>query len=284
MKKSLIIAGLSCLALFACTTVPESDATEENSVENAEGDTPETAADHEAEQSREPLSFDPQSKFAITVTEEPGDDNTGISRHHIYLKHDLLKKPLLITTDNSYIKITDPDSYGMPKDIVFAFNTWYAGGGYTYYGIVRNGVLQIFRNYEDEGAPVSNSYELYREIDPEVVTPLPAYYISYRDDAKKARDLMIAFDQNGKALYAKYFGQGRHIALKFEKDASSGRNLVLNYSETVNGKVHGTYVLTHSGNWDYAEYTHAQSGKKTRFTIDHDVTIMGGTYRTVPSL
>lgn len=43
------------------------------------------------------------------------------------------------------------------------------------------------------------------------------------------------------------------------------------YDEMYNGKINGKYKLTHSGNWDYAEYTRAKDGKVFDFTIEHEV-------------
>ncbi len=284
MKNQLFLAGLVAIGLYACTSSPEVGEAEETTTDEVAVDGEDKTEESEPEVVEERLSFDPKSAFTLVSRDGQESQDTGTRFRKVYLKHELLKQPTLITTDYSFNRIEDFASYRIPKEAVFAFDTWFAGGGYRYYGVVNNGVLQIYRNYEDESAPPPTSWTLYREIDPEVVTPLPEYYIAYTDDAEKAQDLMIAFDDNGNALYAKYFGQGRHIKLKKEKETMSGNVIIQHYSEMIGGKVHGTYVLTHSGNWDYVEYTNAASGKKTKFTINHNVTIMEDTYRTVPAL
>lgn len=281
--RTTVVIGLVALGMASCSE--KSETVKKEKTEISEGEN-ESEATLEAEKTEEKapniISFDPQSTFKISTKELGMNAGTGEPDLDIFVNHELFKSPIKITKDVAYSKVA-AGTNGVPKSAVFAFSTWFAGGGAVYYGIVKDGILQINRKFEDE-MTTGGLFTLYREIDPNVLTKTPSYYISYNSDDKKSKELMIAFTENGKGLFAKYYGQPRQIELRFKKDESQGRNIVELYDEIVNGEINGTYKLSHSGNYDYAEYTNKKSGKKYTFTINHDVTIMDDTYRTVPSL
>lgn len=109
------------------------------------------------------------------------------------------------------------------------------------------------------------------------------YYICYKqDDGKMA--MSISFDAEGNAISVKYKGQTQDMKLTKTRDnyieGGAHPTIELFYDEILAGKVNGSYKLTHSGNWDYAEYTRNKDGKKFNFTIDHDLSIEGDSYRT----
>jgi hypothetical protein len=81
-----------------------------------------------------------------------------------------------------------------------------------------------------------------------------------------------------------YRGQAESIPLlKIDEDLQNEGaypTTETTYQEILDGEVNGTYLLTHSGNWDYAQYTRGRDGKVFSFTIDHERSIQDGEYRT----
>ncbi len=110
--------------------------------------------------------------------------------------------------------------------------------------------------------------------------PYADHFIVYTEDKKASPDLLIAFGENGKALYAKYDGMKAILDLRFESDKMDNQGayptMEDTYTELDMDKENGTYVLTHSGNWDYATYTRGKDGKTFQFTIDHDRSVSEG--------
>jgi hypothetical protein len=100
------------------------------------------------------------------------------------------------------------------------------------------------------------------------------YYICYNNDKKPSMAISIKHI-DGKAREVKYKGQTESMKLVYKKEKymEGGAHPTIEdyYDEMYNGKVNGTYKLTHSGVWDYAEYTRAKDGKVFNFTINHDV-------------
>lgn len=281
--RNTLTIGLVTLGLFACTekTKPiEKDEVEvsKESDQNSKVDTEQSTVEKEA-----PIikSFTNESVFTIT-TDNMDERVTGFFEVDIFVNNDLLKAPIKITREATYEEVS-PGDMGVPKNAVFAFSTWFGGGGSVFYGIVKDGILQIIKKDEHEEMAEAGVFALFGEIDPNVQTKNPDYYISYNSDDNKSKELMIGFTKNGKAQYVKYAGQSRHLELRHVKEENEERNFMDYYNEIVNGEVNGKYKLTHSGNWDYVEYTPKNSDKRFKFTINHDATIVGDTYRTTPS-
>ncbi len=111
-------------------------------------------------------------------------------------------------------------------------------------------------------------------------------YICYTNDKNPSLAISICFGKDGKALNVKYLGKDESIPLSFIKETYSegGASPTTQtfYSEIYLGQKNGTYKLTHSGAWDEVEYTLGKSGKKFNFTINHDLSIINGSYRTSP--
>lgn len=285
LKNSVLIA-ICAFAFVACSEKTDSSAEKNPDGSSNKKSEEEMASIDDSSDEKEAvkvISFDDKSTFKITTKAVGLNPGTGEQDLDIFVNNELLASPIKITKDHAYSNVA-AGTNGVPKNAVFAFSTWFAGGGSVYYGVLKEGVLQINVKYEDEGMSGPGQFSIFREIDPNVQTKNPDYYISYSSDDKKSKELMIAFTENGKALFAKYYGQPRQLELKFTKDESQGKNLVMYYDEIVGGEVLGTYKLTHSGNYDYAEYTRKKDAKKFMFTINHGVTIMNDAYRTVPSL
>lgn len=115
---------------------------------------------------------------------------------------------------------------------------------------------------------------------------IPAYYICYEGGENARLGLSIAFSDDGTALYAQYKGQGESIALKKMEETMSTEGaypvIETTYQERIDGKINGIYVLTHSGNWDYARYIRGRDNKEFSFTINHDLSIQNHSYRQSP--
>lgn len=110
------------------------------------------------------------------------------------------------------------------------------------------------------------------------------HFICYDADNNAAMQISICFE-NEKATYVKYKGQDETISLKFVKRTISKgvANYSEVYTESYRGKVNGSYVLTHSGNYDYVKYTRKKDGKVFNFTINHTNTVSEqGNYRQTP--
>lgn len=114
----------------------------------------------------------------------------------------------------------------------------------------------------------------------------PSYYICYRNDDKADMMMSISFDEEGKAQAVKYKGQEESIPLFYQREVmeQGGANPTIEtyYIEMLNGQKNGVYKLTHSGIWDYAEYTRGKDGKVFNFTIDHDSSVEGDSYTKKP--
>lgn len=111
------------------------------------------------------------------------------------------------------------------------------------------------------------------------------HFKCYVCDDNPSLQISICFE-NEKATYVKYKGQDETISLyfvksKFEKGGAYPTTIDT-YVEKYRGETNGTYVLTHSGNWDYVNYSRKSDGKKFNFTIDLSLSIKGDTYRTTP--
>ena len=102
-----------------------------------------------------------------------------------------------------------------------------------------------------------------------------SYYICYNEDNESSLDLSIGFNNNGRALSVKYKGMNSCMDLIFIEEENENPDgpypvLVSYYNEIYQEKVNGEYKLTHSGNWDYVEYTRGKDSKKFNFTIDRN--------------
>jgi hypothetical protein len=102
-----------------------------------------------------------------------------------------------------------------------------------------------------------------------------SYYICYNEDNGSSLNLSIGFNNKGRALNVKYKGMNSSMDLIFirvENENPGGPYpvLVKYYNEMYQEKVNGEYRLTHSGNWDYVEYTRGKDSRKFNFTIDHN--------------
>lgn len=103
----------------------------------------------------------------------------------------------------------------------------------------------------------------------ETVTLLtPSKYICFNRNNQNSNKLMFGLDDKENALFAQYKNQEDIIELDFvSKDFPTPGypTYTLTYKEIVGGKVNGTYVLTHSGNYDYVKYINNE-GKIFNFT------------------
>ncbi|MBK7410035.1 MAG: hypothetical protein IPL49_20460 [Saprospirales bacterium] len=111
------------------------------------------------------------------------------------------------------------------------------------------------------------------------------YFICYTSDSNPNLAISIGFDADEKAIKVRYKGQEESMDLSFFKEdfqeGGAHPNIETYYTELYKGEKNGVYKLTHSGIWDYAEYTR-KDGKKFNFTIDHELSIENDGYRTTP--
>lgn len=177
-------------------------------------------------------------------------------------------------------EITAYKTHRIPENALFGYSSRTEGRGTLLYGVLNDGVLQLYRSEENEMLAETPEYVLYLEIDPDVTFERPDHYIVFDPDKGKNR-LLFGLDSSEQALYAKYEGQSRHIALEFKEDQSVGKKIVKVYTEMIHGIPHGTYTHTHEGIYDYVTYT-TKEGKEVEFTINHDASTIGGSYLDCP--
>ena len=100
------------------------------------------------------------------------------------------------------------------------------------------------------------------------------HYICYAMDDKPKVIIWIAFGEDNRAIKIKYKGQKDVLRLAYVKEdfRKGGVYPIIKkyYHEFLSGKLNGTYILTHSGIWDYVEYTGIESEKSFNFTILHE--------------
>ncbi len=223
-----------------------------------------------------PRSYTSKSKFNLNDMGATEGDSRMIYLQDPFdfIEFDLFKA-------SNFIEITNFKSNGIPSDVAFAFSTWWAGGGRMVYGKVVSGVLKIYQRFDEESLPMGD-FHLLRVIDPEVRAAMPAYYIEFKEDKGKAKNLQVAFSESGEALFVKYEGQERHIQVATNKDQSQGATIKILYDEIIHGVKAGSYLITHQGNYDYVKYT-AKNGKVFNYTIDFDKSLIRDSYRTTPN-
>lgn len=227
---------------------------------------------------RERVSFDSKTKISLYHQGRDGMlSSIVLSNNKTYQEEDIV-----VTEGYMLQEISDKKAMGIPKDAVFAYTTWYAGSGEILYGKLNNGVLRIYRSFEDESLSEIPPFELLLEVDPDFEGPAPDHYIIFNSAKNGKNKLMIAFDENDFAQYAKYEGQSRQIELKFKSEKSSGKKIIRVYTELIHGIPNGTYTHTHDGVWDYITYK-GNSGNEAKFNINHDLTTPeGSAYRKKP--
>jgi hypothetical protein len=100
------------------------------------------------------------------------------------------------------------------------------------------------------------------------------HYICYKDDKVASRMIWISFTDKEDAVQIKYKGQKLPIDLVFIKEefikGGSHPTIIKYYSEKIGLEINGEYKLTHSGNWDYVEYTRGKDDRMFNFTIDFE--------------
>lgn len=101
------------------------------------------------------------------------------------------------------------------------------------------------------------------------------YWVCFTNDNNENLQLSVCF-AGSHAVSVKYKGQTETIPLEFIKEempkGGSCQNVITTYKEVYQGKVSGTYVYTHCGNWDYIKYIRAKDKKVFNFTINHELT------------
>lgn len=96
------------------------------------------------------------------------------------------------------------------------------------------------------------------------------HYICYKNDNDTSQLIWVSFTKKEEAIQIKYEDQKDAIDLEFDKeeflcDGCAHPTIHKYYNDKDNGR----YKLTHSGIWDYIEYTRSKDGKVFNFTIDH---------------
>ena len=145
-------------------------------------------------------------------------------------------------------------------EIMVLTRTWGESRPYeeqeTFYEINADGGLQKIEN--NTTTEIENTYS----------------YVCFNEDSLSNLSLWLAFEK-GVAKKVKYKGMEEAMDLAFIKDTNTnvgGSYPVIEamYHEIYGGKTNGTYLHTHSGNWDYVKYIRGKDGKVFNFTIDHD--------------
>jgi hypothetical protein len=276
------------LSFIAC------DPNQESNNESAEA-TEEAATQTSTEQAPDPS---PKEQAAYDFVLIPGvttyDEATLVPSTEIYLTAPQFPEAHLLVKEFNFnpIEKANWSRHDIPADAVFAFQSWFAGGGGLYYGLLKGTRVELYRRYLDEGLPEEEttpevlSFEHIKTIDLENTGLEPGYFICYQADKQPTLQLAIYHTSDGRATSLIYKGQQDYIPLQFTGEEISTEGIIPNitqhYLEIFDGQENGKLKLTHSGNWDYASYTRGKDGKTFDFTIDHDLTIVNDTYRTTP--
>ncbi|TDQ33066.1 hypothetical protein [Zeaxanthinibacter enoshimensis] len=237
-------------------------------------------------------------RIQLASLEDPGEDPYGLNievykdtdggKADIYLYSNAWANPAWISQEPAMSPIPEEQyiAWEIPKAAAFAFNSWYAGGGYIYYGLIEGSEVMIYRRFVEETQPDEERFTLYKMISLDPQASTPSYYICYRDDRDKDRVLMIAISENGIALWAVYKGvEDQYILVEKtrETDTSGAVPLLENsYGAFSGNTLSGTFILTHSGNWDYAKFAPADKAEEQRFTINHEASTGEKGYSTKP--
>lgn len=100
------------------------------------------------------------------------------------------------------------------------------------------------------------------------------HFICYTSDEKKNLNLQIMFDEKDIGLIAKYKvgTYGLELVYLGEEFIKGGAHPTIHnyYAELVKGEFNGTYKLTHSGIYEYAQYT-GKNGNVFNFTVNLDL-------------
>ena len=100
-------------------------------------------------------------------------------------------------------------------------------------------------------------------------------YVCYKNDDNPNMVIWISYG-GGKAQQIKFNQGSSPMNLSFIETSMSNEGAYPTtrslYKEVYKGRENGTYLLTHSGVWDYAKYTRKSDGKVYNFTIDHNFT------------
>lgn len=112
------------------------------------------------------------------------------------------------------------------------------------------------------------------------------FFMCFTNDSNPKLALMVGFDaKTEKASFVKYKGQHEAIPLSYIKKRIPNAGYATTettYLEKYKGKQTGTYIFTHSGNWVYLKYIRKEDNKKFTFTINNDLSVENGEYRTTP--
>ncbi len=127
----------------------------------------ETAQDGQEEIiEQEEVVYDDLSEMQYFVV-EPGEvkEEDGIPTMPLILATEG-RGNVLITDAPSYMPIENSEfeSIGIPESAKFAFNTFYAGGGYYYYGNVEDNRLKIYRKITDAESTETFDFELFKTV------------------------------------------------------------------------------------------------------------------------
>lgn len=109
------------------------------------------------------------------------------------------------------------------------------------------------------------------------ITKTPHHYICFKDDQSNKR-IWVSYTEEGKPIAIKHNASNKPETLVFAIELFSTEgaypNIIEYYNSFADGKFMGTLKLTHSGNWDYAEFIGENWTKKT-YTIDHEANPYG---------
>ena len=112
------------------------------------------------------------------------------------------------------------------------------------------------------------------------------YFMCFTSDSNPKLGLSVGFDaKTERAIFLKYKGQDETISLIYVKQRFPNKGYATyetTYLEKYKGKTIGTYIFTHSGNWEYIKYIRKKDNKSFAFTINNELSIMNGEYRKTP--
>lgn len=235
-----------------------------------------------------------KAKYKIAIIPGPSIENekTMVPSTDIFLTSPQFPEAVKLITDYNYNELEKEDwkKLDIPPNAAFAFMAWYAGGGTNYYGLVNGSTVKLYQQILEEGNPEEDfptpPFQLTKTIDLDRRKVKTGHFICFNNDESSTLKLSIHFNDQGKATALKHKGQNDYIPLQFHTNNFSSEAIIPKsedqYFEIYDGKKNGDLTITHSGNYDYVRYIRLKDQKVFNFTIDHDATVVQGSYRKTP--
>ncbi len=231
------------------------------------------------------------SEFSIAVV--PGlpviDPNTKIPNTKIYIYSPDFPELIYLVNDFNCEPMNPEEirRLKIPMNANFLFKSTYGGGGTNYYGLFKDGGVELYGQAFDKGSPIAapdaKPFNQIRKFDLKNRAPLDGFFICFVGNQGEQNQMSIYYDVQGMANSIKFDSDDRWIPLQYNTsqvvDEGAMQATIDQYFVIDKGVKSAILNLTQSGEWVYASYTDTEKGVKQSFTIDQKKTMVQGEYR-----